>query len=130
MSDHENDKTSPRRRAEKKHGGGADRNDKSTESGVDNIAGTGGSSGTGSIRGSVNDLGELSGIDPELEEGDLPPPGTIGKGKGGGRTRQNSDGGMSGRTRGPDGETVPNQQGGKKGQQGQRDGHQSNKTQH
>jgi hypothetical protein len=129
MSHNDNDAISPRRRAEKKRGGGADKHDKSTESGVDNIAGTGGSSGTGSIRGSVGGLGDLSGIDPELSEDEIPPPGTIGKGKGGSRTGQESGAGMSGRTRGPNGETVPKQQGGKKGQQGQRDGHQSNKTQ-
>ncbi len=49
-------------------------------------------------------------------------PGSIGKGKGGSRDKQLSDGGLPGRTRGPDGETIPNQSGGKKGQKGQRAG--------
>ena len=56
-------------------------------------------------------------------------PGSVGKHEGGTRDMQESDGGLPGRTRGPDGETVPNQSGGKKGQKGQRDGDQSNNTQ-
>jgi len=125
----ENDKISPRRRAEKKKGGGANQHGESFESGVAGIAGTGGSSGAGGVRGSVEGMGSLSGISPELEEGDAPMPGSIGKGKGAAREQQMSDGGLPGRTTGPNGETIPNQTGGKKGQQGQRDGHQSNKTQ-
>jgi hypothetical protein len=117
-----NDAISPRRRAEKKKGGGADKDGKSFESGVDGIAGTGGSSGTGSVRAPVEGMGSLSGISPELEEGEAPMPGSVGKGKGGARDKQLSDGGMPGRTRGPNGETVPSQKGGKKGQKGQRDG--------
>lgn len=130
MSDEiENDAISPRRRAEKKKGGGADRDNKSFEAGVDGIAGTGGSSGAGGVRAPVQGMGSLSGISPELEEGDAPMPGSVGKGKGAAREKQQSDGGLPGRTTGPNGETVPNQQGGKKGQEGQRDGHVSNDTQ-
>jgi hypothetical protein len=119
----------PRKRAEKKKGGGADRDGKSYESGVDGIAGVGGSSGAGGVRANVEGMGSLSGISPELDEDDAPMPGTIGKGKGAARERQLSDGGLPGRTRGPDGETIPNQQGGKKNQKGQRDGQKSNNTQ-
>jgi hypothetical protein len=125
------DAISPRRRAEKRKGGGADKDGKSFESGVAGVAGTGGASGAGSVRAPVEGMGSLSGIDPEFgddEEG-APMPGSVGKGKGGARDQQLSDGGLPGRTRGPDGETIPNQQGGKKGQQGQRDGHQSDGTQ-
>lgn len=124
VSDIPNDAISPRRRAEKQKGGGADRDNKSFKSGVDGIAGTGGSSGAGSVRAPVEGMGSLSGISPEFsdDEDDAPMPGTIGKGKAGSRDRQMSDGGLPGRTRGPDGETIPNQQGGKKGQKGQRDG--------
>lgn len=121
---------SPRRRAEKKKGGGADKDGRSFEGGVDGIAGTGGSSGAGSVRANVEGMGSLSGLSPELDEDDAPMPGTIGKGKAAAREKQLNDGGMPGRTRGPDGETVPNQHGGgKKGQKGQRDGHVSNDTQ-
>jgi hypothetical protein len=127
-----NDAISPRRRAEKKKGGGADKFGKSFESGVAGVAGTGGSSGAGSVRAPVEGMGSLSGISPNLDEDDAeaPMPGTVGKGKAGARDKQMSDGGMPGRTRGPDGETIPNQHdGGKKGQKGQRDGHQSDGTQ-
>lgn len=130
MSDEiENDAISPRRRAEKKKGGGADRENKSFESGVDGVAGTGGSSGAGGVRGSVEGMGSLSGISPDLDEGDAPMPGSIGKGMGGSRELQQSDGGLPGRTTGPNGETIPNQQGGRKDEKGQRPGHQSNKSQ-
>lgn len=81
------------------------------------------------MRGAVPGMGSLSGISPELEEGEAPMPGSIGKGKGGAREGQESDGGMPSRTCGPNGETVPNQQGDKKGQQGQRDGDVSDGTQ-
>lgn len=130
VDDIPNDAISPRRRAEKKKGGGADKDGRSFQSGVAGIAGTGGSSGAGSVRAPVEGMGSLSGISPELEEDDAPMPGTIGKGKGAARDKQLSDGGMPGRTRGPDGETIPNQHGGgKKGQKGQRDGHVSDGTQ-
>ena len=76
-------------------------------SGVDGIAGTGGSSGTGSVRTDVPDeLGQVSGITPDV---DVPPPGSIGKHPGGTRDLQQNDGGLSGKTRGPDSETMPNQ---------------------
>lgn len=130
LSDTPNDATSPRRRAEKKQGGGADKDGRGLKGGVDGVAGTGGSSGAGSVRAPVEGMGSLSGISPELDADDAPMPGTIGKGKAGSRDRQMSDGGLPGRTRGPDGETVPNQHGGgKKGQKGQRDGHVSDGTQ-
>lgn len=124
-----NDAISPRRRAEKKKGGGADKDGKSTEGAVAGIAGTGGLSGAGSVRAPVEGMGSLSGISPELEEGEAPMPGSVGKHRGGARDKQLSDGGMPGRTRGPNGETVPNQSGGKKGQKGQRDGDVSDGTQ-
>ncbi len=54
-----NDAISPRRRAEKKKGGGADKDGKSFESGVDGIAGTGGSSGTGSVLAPVDGMVSL-----------------------------------------------------------------------
>ncbi|HMQ32165.1 MAG TPA: hypothetical protein PKD53_15655 [Chloroflexaceae bacterium] len=125
----ETDAISPRTRAEKKKGGGADRDNKSYEGGVAGIAGTGGSSGAGSVRANVEGMGSLSGISPDLEEGEAPMPGSIGKHRGGTRDHQMSDGGLPGKTSGTGGDTVPNQSGGKKGQQGQRDGQKSNKTQ-
>jgi hypothetical protein len=79
-------------------------------SGVDGIAGTGGSSGTGSVRSDVPDqLGQVSGIIPDIPEEEIPPPGSVGKHPGGTRNMQSSDGGMSGKTHGPDSESVPNQ---------------------
>jgi hypothetical protein len=76
---------------------------------VDGIGGAGGSSGTGSVRAKVRAVGDISGIDA-VNEADVPAPGSVGKGKSGSRTRQMSDGGLSGRTRGDDSETVPNQE--------------------
>jgi hypothetical protein len=76
---------------------------------VDGIGGAGGASGTGSVRAKARAVGDLSGIDA-AEPGDVPAPGSVGKGKGGSRTRQMSDGGLSGKTRGDDSETVPNQE--------------------
>jgi len=77
---------------------------------VDGIGGAGGSSGTGSTRAKVREVGDISGIDAGLSPDDLPAPGSIGKGKSGSRARQMSDGGLSGKTRGEDSETVPNQE--------------------
>jgi hypothetical protein len=76
---------------------------------VDGIGGAGGSSGTGSVRAKVRAVGDISGIDA-IEDADVPAPGSVGKGKGGSRTRQMSDGGLSGKTRGDDSESVPNQE--------------------
>jgi hypothetical protein len=76
---------------------------------VDGIGGAGGSSGTGSVRAKVGSPGDISGIDA-VEETDVPAPGSVGKGKAGSRGRQMSDGGLSGKTRGDDSETVPNQE--------------------
>lgn len=76
---------------------------------VDGIGGAGGSSGTGSVRAKAREVGDISGIDA-VNESDVPAPGSIGKGKAGSRGRQMSDGGLSGKTRGDDSETVPNQE--------------------
>jgi hypothetical protein len=77
---------------------------------VDGIGGAGGSSGTGSTRAKARQVGDISGIDAELSPEDVPAPGSTGKGKSGSRARQMSDGGLSGKTRGDDSETIPNQE--------------------
>ena len=77
---------------------------------IDGIGGAGGSSGTGRARAKVRHVGDISGIDAGLSPDDVPAPGTTGKGKSGSRTRQMSDGGLSGKTRGDDSETLPNQE--------------------
>jgi hypothetical protein len=76
---------------------------------VDGIGGAGVSSGTGSVRAKARAVGDISGIDAD-KEADVPAPGSIGKGKGGSRTRQMSDGGLRGKTRGDDSETIPNRE--------------------
>jgi hypothetical protein len=76
---------------------------------VDGIGGAGGTSGAGGVRVKVREVGDISGIDA-ADDGDVPPPGSVGKGKGGSRTRQMSDGGLSGQTRGSASESVPNQE--------------------
>jgi hypothetical protein len=76
---------------------------------VDGIGGAGGSSGAGGVRAKVGSPGDISGIDA-VSEADIPAPGSVGKGKAGSRGRQMSDGGLSGKTRGDDSETVPNQE--------------------
>jgi hypothetical protein len=77
---------------------------------VDGIGGAGGSSGTGSSRAKARQIGDISGIDAGLAPDDVPAPGSVGKGKSGSRARQMSDGGLSGKTRGADSETIPNQE--------------------
>jgi hypothetical protein len=77
---------------------------------VDGIGGTGGSSGTGSVRAKARAIGDISGIEA-VDDADVPAPGSLGKGKAGSRTRQMSDGGLSGQTRGSASESVPNQEG-------------------
>src|SRR3954470_4804527 len=77
---------------------------------VDGIGGAGGSSGTGSSRAKARQIGDISGIDAGLSPDDVPASGSIGKGKAGSRARQMSDGGLSGKTRGADSETIPNQE--------------------
>jgi hypothetical protein len=77
---------------------------------VDGIGGAGGASGAGSVRAKVRAVGDISGIDA-VDDGDVPAPGSVGKGKAGSRTRQMSDGGLSGQTRGAASESVPNQEG-------------------
>ncbi len=77
---------------------------------VDGIAGVGGSSGTGGVRAKAQAVGDISGI-PAVDDDEIPAPGSIGKGKAGSRTRQMSDGGLRGQTRGAASETVPNQEG-------------------
>ena len=96
---------SERREAGRKDTGAGSKSDV-----IAGIGGTGGSSGTGSVRASPHELGDISGIDAGLAPDEVPPPGSIGKGKSGSRTRQMSDGGLSGKTRGDDSETVPNQE--------------------
>jgi len=76
---------------------------------VDGIGGAGGSSGTGGVRAKVGAVGDVSGIEA-VSDDQVPAPGSVGKGKSGSRARQMSDGGLRGRTRGDDGETVPNQE--------------------
>jgi hypothetical protein len=76
---------------------------------VDGIGGAGGSSGAGSVRAKAREVGDVSGIEA-VPESAVPAPGSVGKGKAGSRGKQMSDGGMSGRTRGDDYETVPNQE--------------------
>jgi hypothetical protein len=76
---------------------------------VEGIGGAGGSSGAGGVRAKARDVGDISGIDA-VSDAEVPAPGSLGKGKSGSRARQMSDGGLSGRTRGDDGETVPNQE--------------------
>jgi hypothetical protein len=76
---------------------------------VDGIGGAGGSSGTGGVRAKARAVGDVSGIE-DVSDNQVPAPGSVGKGKSGSRARQVSDGGLRGRTRGDDGETVPNQE--------------------
>ncbi|HJZ46944.1 MAG TPA: hypothetical protein VKE41_07245 [Roseiflexaceae bacterium] len=75
---------------------------------VDGIGGAGGGSGTGSVRAKVRAVGDISGIDA-VDDTEVPAPGSVGKGKSGSRTQQMSDGGLGGKTRGEDSETIPNQ---------------------
>jgi hypothetical protein len=64
----------------------------------------------GSTRAKVGEIGDISGIDAGPSPDDVPAPGSVGKGKSGSRARQMSDGGLSGKTRGGDSETLPNQE--------------------
>jgi hypothetical protein len=75
---------------------------------VDGLGGTGGSSGAGATRGVPRTVGDLSGLDQRHGVETPPMPGSVGKGVG--RKGVQSDGGLSGQTRGNDNESVPNQE--------------------
>jgi hypothetical protein len=75
---------------------------------VDGIGGVGGSSGTGGVRAKAREIGDVSGIDAELDPDEVPVPGSAGKGVA--RSRQLNDSGRPGKTRGDDSETIPNQE--------------------
>lgn len=75
---------------------------------VDGLGGVGGSSGTGSVRGKARAVGDLSGLDQRHGVETPPMPGSVGAGVG--RKGVQSDGGLSGQTRGNDNESVPNQE--------------------
>jgi hypothetical protein len=100
-----NDDQAEQREAKRKDSGAGN----ASVGAVDGIGGAGGASGTGSVRAKVREIGDISGIDA-VDDADVPAPGSVGKGKSGSRTRQMSDGGLSGKTRGDDSETVPNQE--------------------
>jgi hypothetical protein len=75
---------------------------------VDGIGGVGGSSGAGSVRAVPRTVGDISGLDQRHGVETPPMPGATGKGVG--RKGVESDGGLSGQTRGNDNESVPNQE--------------------
>jgi len=111
MAEQETRKTGQKDHAPKREAGRDDVGTGNASVGaVDGIGGAGGSSGTGSTRAKVREVGDISGIDAELSPDDVPAPGSVGKGKSGSRARQMSDGGLSGKTRGEDSETIPNQE--------------------
>lgn len=76
---------------------------------VDGIGGVGGSSGAGSVRAVPRTVGDISGLDQRHGVETPPMPGA--RGKGIGRKGVESDGGLSGQTRGNDTERVPNKEG-------------------
>jgi hypothetical protein len=75
---------------------------------VDGIGGAGGSSGAGGVRAKPRTVGDLSGLDQRHGVETPPMPGS--RGRGVGRQGVQSDGGLSGQTRGNDNESVPNQE--------------------
>jgi hypothetical protein len=75
---------------------------------VEGLGGAGGSSGAGAVRATPRTVGDLSGLDQRHGVPTPPMPGTVGAGVG--RRGLNSDGGLSGQTRGDDNESVPNQE--------------------
>lgn len=71
---------------------------------IDGIGGTGGSSGAGATRAVTDEPGDVSGIDvPEPAPHERAVSGTVSDYK-----KSLSDGGLRGKTRGPDSETIPN----------------------
>jgi hypothetical protein len=74
---------------------------------VDGLGGVGGSSGAGSVRATPRAVGDLSGLDQRHGVETPPMPGADGTGSG--RANVQSDGGLPGMTRGPDSESMPNQ---------------------
>jgi hypothetical protein len=75
---------------------------------VDGLGGVGGSSGAGGVRAVPRTVGDLSGLDQRhgVETPPMPGAGSAGVGRRG----VQSDGGLSGQTRGNDNESVPNQE--------------------
>ncbi|MBC8159811.1 MAG: hypothetical protein H7Z42_01215 [Roseiflexaceae bacterium] len=74
---------------------------------IDGVGGVGGSSGAGGLRAKAGYVGEISGIDADLDSEEIPMPGSTGKGGPASARQGHSEGGMSGKNRGPDSESEP-----------------------
>lgn len=74
---------------------------------IDGVGGMGGSSGAGGERARVDHIGEISGIDVKLYPGEIPTPGSAGRGAHSARHAGHSEGGMSGKNRGSSAEKEP-----------------------
>jgi hypothetical protein len=78
-------------------------------SGSGYVDGIGGTAGAGSVRAKPERVGDISGIPAETTE-EMPMPGSVGKGKSGARHGQMNDGGLSGKLKGTNTDSVPNQE--------------------
>lgn len=74
---------------------------------IDGIGGMGGSSGAGGLRANPDYVGNVSGIDAEVDSDEIPMPGSTGKGGPAAGRTGHVDQGMSGKNRGSDYETEP-----------------------
>lgn len=78
-----------------------------THYGVDGVGGAGGSSGTGGLRTAPAYVGEISGIDAEIESDEIPMPGSTGKAGPTNARQGHTENSMNGKNRGPASETEP-----------------------
>lgn len=74
---------------------------------IDGVGGMGGSSGAGGARVSPEYVGDVSGIDAEIDTDEIPMPGSTGKGGPSNARAGHTSGGMSGKNRGNSTETEP-----------------------
>lgn len=79
---------------------------------IDGAGGMGGSSGAGGARVKPDYVGDVSGIDADVDTDEIPMPGSTGKGGPDNARAGHREGGMSGKNRGNSTETEPSRSGG------------------
>lgn len=79
---------------------------------IDGLGGASGASGASGVRETPGYIGEVSGIDPELDSDEIPMPGSTGRAGPDDARAGHREGGMSGKNRGNSTDTEPSRSGG------------------
>lgn len=79
---------------------------------IDGIGGAGGSSGAGSVEATPDYIGEISGIDADLDTDEIPMPGSTGKAGPDNARAGHREGGMTGKARGNSTDSEPSRSSG------------------